>query len=289
VNAKQLQGKELSYNNIMDADAALEAVKDFADAKFACVIVKHANPCGAAVCNESLASAYAKAFACDPVSAFGGIIAFNRTVDDATAKAIAETFYEVIAAPGFDAAAVEIFAKKKNLRLLEVPGLGSAFEPQGMALRKVTGGLLVQGRDTSRENVRDAKVVTKRAPTEEEWAALDFAWRICKHVKSNAIVYAANDRTLGIGAGQTSRVDSSKIAAMKMKDVRVPHPASRVPIVVVASDAFFPFRDGIDAAAAAGATAVIQPGGSVRDEEAITAADEHGMAMVFTGVRHFRH
>ncbi|MFA4874997.1 MAG: bifunctional phosphoribosylaminoimidazolecarboxamide formyltransferase/IMP cyclohydrolase [bacterium] len=280
-NARQLQGKELSFNNIMDADAVLEMVKEFSDSGFAAVIVKHANPCGAAVSEESLAEAYAKAFECDPVSAFGGIIGFNRPVDERTAKQIAETFYEVIAAPRFDEAALALLSAKKNLRLLEVPGLGQPFTPSGLNLRKVVGGLLVQERDVSRESVRDAKVVTKRAPTDAEWRSLEFAWRICKHVKSNAIVYAEGGRTIGIGGGQTSRVDSAKIAVMK----------SRFPLTgsVVASDAFFPFRDGIDAAAEAGATAVAQPGGSVRDEEVIAAADEHGMAMVFTGVRHFRH
>ncbi len=281
VNARQLQGKELSYNNIMDGDAVLEMVKEFSDAKFAAVIVKHANPCGAATSESSLADAYAKAFACDPTSAFGGIIGFNRAVDEATAKAIAETFYEVIAAPSFEKGALEVFAKKKNLRLLEVPGLGDAFTPSGLNFRKVTGGVLLSDRDMSRENVREAKVVTRRAPTDAEWKALDFAWRVCKHLKSNAIVYAASDRTLGLGGGQTSRVDSSKIAVMKAQ--------SPLAGSVIASDAFFPFRDGIDAAAEAGATACVQPGGSVRDEEVIAAADERGMAMVFTGVRHFRH
>ncbi len=280
-NAKQLQGKELSFNNIMDADAVLEMVKEFADGRFAAVIVKHANPCGAAVSDESLADAYAKAFECDPVSAFGGIIGFNRPLDEKTAKQIAETFYEVIAAPRFEDGALRVLTAKKNLRLLEVPGLGESFTPSGWNLRKVVGGLLVQDRDVSRESVRDAKVVTKRAPTAEEWLSLEFAWRICKHVKSNAIVYAADGRTLGIGCGQTSRVDAAKVAVMKAR--------SALKGSVVASDAFFPFRDGIDAAAQAGATAAVQPGGSVRDEEVIAAADEHGMAMVFTGVRHFRH
>ncbi|HPQ81112.1 MAG TPA: bifunctional phosphoribosylaminoimidazolecarboxamide formyltransferase/IMP cyclohydrolase [bacterium] len=281
VNAKQLAGKELSYNNIMDGDAVLEMVKEFPDAKFAAVIVKHANPCGAATSEKSLSDAYAKAFACDPISAFGGIIGFNRRVDGDTARAIAETFYEVIAAPGFCDDALAVFAKKKNLRLLEVPGLGEPFSPSGYNFRKVTGGLLISDRDASHEEVRSAKVVTRRSPTEEEWKALDFAWRIAKHLKSNAIVYASADRTLGMGGGQTSRVDSSKIAVMKAQ--------STLAGSVIASDAFFPFRDGIDAAAEAGATAVIQPGGSVRDDEVISAADGHGMAMVFTGVRHFRH
>ena len=281
VNSKQLQGKELSYNNIMDADAVLDMVKEFSDSKFAAVVVKHANPCGAAISENSLADAFAEALECDPVSAFGGIIGLNRTVDEETATLMKDTFFEVIAAPSFDEKALAILGKKKNLRLLEVPGLGEEFKPEGMNLRKVVGGLLVQERDTSRENVRDAKVVTKRAPTEEEWTSLEFAWRICKHVKSNAIVYARAGRTLGIGAGQMSRVDSSKIAVMKSR--------SDLAGSVLASDAFFPFRDGVDAAAKAGATAVIQPGGSIRDEEVIAAADENDMAMVFTGVRHFRH
>jgi len=281
VNSRQLQGKELSYNNIMDADAVLEMVKDFADSKFAAVIVKHANPCGAAVSDKSLAEAFAAALECDPISAFGGIIGLNRTVDEETANLMKETFFEVIAAPAFDEGAIAVLSRKKNLRLIEVPGLDKPFAPSGMNLRKVVGGLLVQERDTSRENVRDAKVVTKRKPTEEEWRSLEFAWRICKHVKSNAIVYAKEGRTLGVGAGQMSRVDSSRIAVMKSR--------SDLAGSVVASDAFFPFRDGVDAAAKAGATAVIQPGGSVRDEEVIAAADENGMAMVFTGVRHFRH
>jgi phosphoribosylaminoimidazolecarboxamide formyltransferase / IMP cyclohydrolase len=280
-NSKQLQGKELSFNNIMDADAVLEMVKEFSDAKFAAVIVKHANPCGAAISELSQADAYARALECDPVSAFGGIIGFNRPVDEESAKLIAETFYEVIAAPGFEDAALKVLSAKKNLRLLNVPGLGEPFTASGWNLRKVVGGLLLQGRDLSNESAREARVVTKRAPTADELRSLDFAWRICKHVKSNAIVYAAAGRTIGIGGGQTSRVDSAKIAVMKAR--------SSLNGSVVASDAFFPFRDGVDAAAEAGAVAVIQPGGSVRDEEVIAAADEHGMAMIFTGVRHFKH
>jgi len=281
VNARQVQGKELSYNNIMDADAVIGMVGELAESKFAAVVVKHANPCGAAVSDKSLADAFAQALECDPISAFGGIIGLSRTLDGETANLIKETFFEVIAAPSFDGAALEILKKKKNLRLIEVPGLGEPFTPSGWNLRKVVGGLLLQERDLSRESVRDSKVVTKRRPTEEEWRDLDFAWRIAKHVKSNAIVYAKGGRTLGIGAGQMSRVDSSRIAVMKSR--------SDLAGSAVASDAFFPFRDGVDAAAKAGATAVVQPGGSVRDEEVIAAADEHDMAMVFTGVRHFRH
>ncbi|MFH1829385.1 MAG: bifunctional phosphoribosylaminoimidazolecarboxamide formyltransferase/IMP cyclohydrolase [Pseudomonadota bacterium] len=281
VGARQLQGRELSYNNIMDADAVLDMVKEFAGNDFAAVIVKHANPCGAAISDKSLADAFAKALECDPVSAFGGIIGLTQTVDEEAALLIKETFFEVIAAPSFDAKACEILKAKKNLRLLEVPGLGETPSTEGWNMRKVMGGLLVQERDTSSESVRDAKIVTKRAPTGEEWASLDFAWRICKHVKSNAIVYAKEGRTIGIGAGQMSRVDSAKIAVMKAR--------SSLKGSVVASDAFFPFRDGVDAAAEAGATAVVQPGGSKRDDEVIAAADEHNMAMVFTGIRHFKH
>lgn len=299
--ANQIHGKELSYNNIMDADAAMEMVREFASEPFAAIIVKHANPCGAAMSQTSLSDAYAKALECDPVSAFGGIIAVNRPVDETTAKAISETFFEVVVAPGFDDKAKNILTQKKNIRLLLVPDLTGPAEKAGLNLRKVVGGLLLQDRDTSREDVRGSKVVTKRAPTDEEWKALEFAWKICKHVKSNAIVYAGSGRTLGIGAGQTSRVDSAKIAAEKMQtllkrtshDSRLPAEesvaGSAIHAIVVASDAFFPFRDGVDEAAKAGATAVIQPGGSIKDEEVTSAADEHSMAMVFTGIRHFRH
>jgi phosphoribosylaminoimidazolecarboxamide formyltransferase/IMP cyclohydrolase len=280
-SAVQLQGKELSYNNIMDADAVLDIVKELSYATFAAAIVKHANPCGAAVSARSQADAFSMAMECDPVSAFGGIIGFNGPVDAATAEKIGETFFEVIAAPGFEKGAIEILSKKKNLRLLEVPGLGGQFKASGWNMRRVAGGLLLQERDLSGERVREAKVVTKRAPTDAEWDSMEFAWRIAKHVKSNAIVYASGGRTIGIGAGQMSRVDSARIAVMKAR--------SDLKGSVVASDAFFPFRDGVDEAAKAGATAVVQPGGSVRDEEVIKAADEHGMAMVFTGVRHFKH
>lgn len=281
VSARQLQGKELSYNNIMDTDAVLQMVGEFDDAPFAAVIVKHSNPCGAATSKDSLRDAFAKALACDPLSAFGGIVGLNRPVDEAAAKSMAETFFEVIASPGFDPAAVEILGKKKNLRLLEVPKLGQPHAPSGLSFRKVVGGLLLQSRDMSREDIRSAKVVTKRKPTDEEWAGLDFAWRICKHVKSNAIVFTSADRILGVGAGQMSRVDAAKIAVMKA--------SVSLKGSILASDAFFPFRDGVDVAAKAGATAIVQPGGSRRDEEVIAAADEHGLAMVFTGIRHFRH
>ena len=280
-NAKQLHGKELSYNNIMDADAAIEMMNEFLDKPYAAVILKHSNPCGAAVSSESLTDAFASALSCDPVSAFGGIICVNRQLDEKTAKAISETFFEVIIAPEYEAKGLDILKKKKNIRLLELPILRKPFTPKGMGLRKVVGGVLIQDRDTSKEDVRKSKVVTKRSPTEDEWKALEFAWRICKHVKSNAIVYTDSSKTLGIGAGQMSRVDSSKIAVMKAQN--------SLKGSVVASDAFFPFRDGVDEAAKAGATAVIEPGGSIRDEEVIAAADENNMAMVFTGIRHFRH
>jgi phosphoribosylaminoimidazolecarboxamide formyltransferase/IMP cyclohydrolase len=277
-NARQIQGKELSYNNIMDADAAWQAVSDFD--KSAVVIMKHANPCGAAVTQGDLAEAYRKAMETDPVSAFGGIVALNRPVDAATARELAKTFLEVIIAPSFDDEAKAILGAKKNVRVLEIPAApakGSA----GYDFRRVVGGLLVQDRDREAFDIRKAKVVTKRRPTEAEYDALDFAWRVVKHVKSNAIVYAAKDQLVGVGAGQMSRVDSVKIAKMK---AQLPTQGA-----VLASDAFFPFRDGVDMAAEAGITAIIQPGGSVRDEEAIQAADEHGMAMIFTGVRHFKH
>lgn len=277
-NAKQLQGKELSYNNIMDSDAAWLAVSDFQIP--AAVIIKHANPCGAATSSGSLMEAYKKALATDPVSAFGGIVAFNRPVDKATAEELAKIFLEVILAPAFDVDARAILESKKNVRLLEIPTAKGKFT-FGFDFRRVAGGLLLQERDNIPFDIRQAKVVTKRKPTEEEYQALDFAWRMVKHVKSNAIVYTTKDQLVGVGAGQTSRVDSVKIA--KMKAV-LPTKGC-----VLGSDAFFPFRDGVDIAAEAGITAIIQPGGSVRDEEAIQAADEHGIAMIFTGVRHFKH
>lgn len=277
-NARQLQGKELSYNNIMDSDAAWQAVSDLE--KPAAVIMKHANPCGAATSDGDLASAYRKAMETDPVSAFGGIVALNRPVDGKTAEALAGTFLEVIIAPAFDDEARAILGAKKNVRVLEIPVTPSK-GVAGYDFRRVVGGLLVQDRDRGEFDIRGAKVVTRRKPTEAEYDALDFAWRIVKHVKSNAIVYATKDQLVGVGAGQMSRVDSVKIAKMK---ARLPTRGA-----VLASDAFFPFRDGVDMAAEAGVTAIIQPGGSVRDEEAIQAADEHGMAMIFTGVRHFKH
>ena len=277
-NAKQLQGKELSYNNIMDSDAAWLAASDFALP--AAVIIKHANPCGAATSESGLVEAYKKAMATDPISAFGGIVAFNRPVDKATAEELAKIFLEVILAPSFDAEALNVLAAKKNVRLLEIPIKSGKFV-SGYDFRRVVGGLLLQDRDTAPLDIRQAKVVTKRKPTQEEYQALDFAWRVVKHVKSNAIVYATKDQLVGVGAGQTSRVDSVKIA--KMKAV-LPTKGC-----VLGSDAFFPFRDGVDMASGTGITAIIQPGGSVRDEEVIKAADEHGIAMIFTGVRHFKH
>ncbi len=278
--ARQLQGKELSYNNIGDADAALECVKQF-DAAPACVIVKHANPCGVAY-GASLLEAYDRAYQTDPESAFGGIIAFNGELDAATAQAIVERqFVEVIIAPKVSAAASEIVAAKKNVRLLEC-GQWPQEPAKRLDFKRVVGGLLVQEADLALYN--ELKVVTKRAPTEAEMADLLFAWRIAKYVKSNAIVYARDKMTIGVGAGQMSRVNSARIAAIKAE-----HAGLEVRGSVMASDAFFPFRDGIDSAGEAGIVAVIQPGGSMRDEEAIAAADEHGMAMVFTGMRHFRH
>ncbi|KAB0670187.1 bifunctional phosphoribosylaminoimidazolecarboxamide formyltransferase/IMP cyclohydrolase [Oryzomonas sagensis] len=276
-NAVQLQGKELSFNNIIDLDAAIETVKEFEQS--AAVIIKHTNPCGVALSDTPL-SAYLKARECDPVSAYGGIVGFNRQVDADIARELASTFLEAVIAPGYSDEALEIFKAKKNVRVMQIPLLGE-YDVQGYDLKKVVGGLLVQGRDRGMVRAADCRVVTERTPTASEYASLDFAWRVCKHVKSNAIVFTNRDQTVGIGAGQMSRVDSSKIAVQK---ALLPTQGT-----VLASDAFFPFRDGVDAAAEAGVTAVIQPGGSVRDEEVIKAANEHGIAMVFTGMRHFRH
>lgn len=275
---RQLQGKELSYNNIADADAGWECVKTF-DVP-ACVIIKHANPCGVAI-GATLLETYRKAFATDPTSAFGGIIAFNRPLDAETATAVSQQFVEVVIAPEVTEAARAVFAAKANVRVLEVPFAPGAND---LDYKRVGGGLLVQTPDVL--NVpRDAlKVVTRRAPTAQEMDDLLFAWRVAKYVKSNAIVYCANGQTLGVGAGQMSRVDSTRIARIKAENANLSLAGS-----VVASDAFFPFRDGVDVLAEAGAKAVIQPGGSLRDEEVIAAADEHGLAMVFTGARHFRH
>ncbi len=284
--ARQLQGKELSFNNLLDGSAALEALKEHArgpDAKAAVVIVKHTNPCGVALSN-SLIDAYRNARDADPVSAFGGIVALSHAVDAATAALIAETFFEVVIAPGFSAEAREKLAAKKQLRLLELPLLGEgrdAWVSEPRELRTIPGGLLVQSRDLAQATPANWRVVTKRAPSADELHALCFAWNVVKHVKSNAIVLACADVTAGIGMGQTNRVDSVRIAAQRAGE--------RAKGAVLAGDAFFPFADGLIAAAEAGVVAVAQPGGSVRDAEVIAAADERGLAMVFTGVRHFRH
>jgi phosphoribosylaminoimidazolecarboxamide formyltransferase/IMP cyclohydrolase len=273
--AELLSGKEMSFNNYVDADAAWQLVSDFDET--ACAIIKHMNPAGVGA-GASLEEADRRALATDPVSAFGGIVEFNRTVDEAAARAVTEIFTEVIVAPDYEAAALEALRAKKNLRILR------AGEPERAGMleyRTITGGMLAQTRDTHRLKRDDLKVVTKRAPTEEEVRALLFAWTVCKHTKSNAIVYAREGQTVGVGAGQMSRIDSVKIGAMR---AQLPVRGS-----VLASDAFFPFRDGVDEAARHGITAIIEPGGSVRDEEIIAAADEHNLAMVFTGVRHFKH
>jgi phosphoribosylaminoimidazolecarboxamide formyltransferase / IMP cyclohydrolase len=275
--AKQLQGKELSYNNFVDLEAARSLVAEFQSP--AAVIIKHNNPCGAAE-QETLHDAYLKAYACDPVSAFGGVLAFNRIVDVVTAGEVAKLFVECIVAPGFEDKSREIFATKKNLRLLELPAGG--LEPEReLQLKRIFGGILVQQPDLGELSEKELKTVTKRAPTPGEMQAMRFAWKVAKHVKSNAIVFAKDRATLGVGAGQMSRVDSVKLAVMKAQAVLTGS--------VVASDAFFPFPDGVEEAAKAGATAVIQPGGSVRDAEVIAAADHLGLAMVFTGLRHFLH
>src|SRR6201998_4414282 len=272
-NGKQLQGKELSYNNIVDLQAAWDLAQEFDEPVVA--IIKHTNPCGTAT-GKTLLEAYKKALECDPVSAFGGVIGVNRVIDGETAEEMAKLFLEVIAAPGFDDAAKAKFAAKKNLRLVQVVP-----SDQKWVLKNVSGGMLLQDADVRPLTEADLKVVTKRAPTPEEKRALLFGWKVCKHVKSNAILYVRDGQTVGVGAGQMSRVDSCKIGAMK----------AQLPLkgTVAASDAFFPFPDGIEEIAKAGSTAIIQPGGSVRDQEVIDAADRHGMAMIFTGVRHFRH
>jgi phosphoribosylaminoimidazolecarboxamide formyltransferase/IMP cyclohydrolase len=277
-NARQIQGKELSYNNIVDLQAAWDLAQEFNDDDLddpVCAIIKHTNPCGAAT-GKTLAEAYKRALECDPVSAFGGVIGVNRPIDAEAAEEMHKLFLEVIAAPGFDKAALARFATKKNLRLLEITPA-----PQKWILKNISGGILLQDNDSRPLHDVDLRVVTKRAPTPEETRALLFAWKICKHVKSNAIVYARDGQTVGVGAGQMSRVDSAKIGAMK----------AQLPLqgTVAASDAFFPFPDGVEEIAKAGATAIIQPGGSQRDSEVIAAADRLGLAMLFTGVRHFRH
>lgn len=273
-NAEILSGKEMSFNNFIDAEAAWQLVSDFDE--LACAIIKHTNPAGTAL-GSSAEEAYRRALACDPISAFGGIISFNRQVDEAAARSIVEIFVEVVVAPDYEDAALEILKTKKNLRVLRVGN------PQSGALeyKQISGGMLVQTRDTHRLKREDLKVVTQRAPSEQELKDLFFAWTVCKHTKSNAIVYARDGQTVGVGAGQMSRVDSVKLAAMR---AQLPVQGS-----VLASDAFFPFRDGIDEAAKHGITAVIEPGGSVKDAEVIAAANEHGLAMVFTGIRHFKH
>jgi phosphoribosylaminoimidazolecarboxamide formyltransferase / IMP cyclohydrolase len=275
--AKQLQGKELSYNNYVDLEAARSTVAEFEHP--AAVIIKHNNPCGAAE-QKTLLDAYSKAFACDPVSAFGGVLAFNHIVDALTAEAVAKLFVECIVAPGFADRAQEIFAVKKNLRLLVLPH-GGLEQDQKLQLKRILGGVLVQQPDLGSLKGVELRVVTKRAPTEAEMKDLQFAWKVCKHVKSNAIVFAKDGATLGVGAGQMSRVDSAKIAIAKAQ--------TSLQGTVVASDAFFPFPDGVEESAKAGATAVIQPGGSVKDAEVIATADRLGLAMVFTGMRHFLH
>jgi len=287
--ARQVQGKALSYNNLNDADAALELAAEFADTDPAVVIVKHANPCGVAQA-ETLEEAWEAALACDSVSAFGGIVAVNTELDGATAERIAKIFTEVVIAPRVSEDAREIFAKKKNLRLLECGTLPDPRRP-GFAMKSIAGGLLLQGRDSGAVAHDDLKVVTKREPTKRELADCLFAWTVARHVKSNAIVYAKDGATAGIGAGQMNRRDSARIAAIKAREAAETHGWSEPRTIgsAVASDAFFPFADGLVSAAEAGATAVIQPGGSIRDEEVIVAADEAGLAMVFTGMRHFRH
>ena len=287
-NARQLQGKELSFNNIVDLQAAWDLAQEFGDP--VCAIIKHTNPCGTAT-GPTLAEAYKRALECDPVSAFGGVIGVNRPIDAEAAEEMHKLFLEVIAAPGFDEAAKAKFATKKNLRLVEVvdphspgrvrPGAEASAPAQICTLKNISGGLLVQDADSRPLQDADLRVVTKRAPTSEETRALLFAWKVCKHVKSNAIVYARDGQTVGVGAGQMSRVDAAKIGAMK----------AQLPLkgTVAASDAFFPFPDGVEEIAKAGATAIIQPGGSQRDPEVIEAADRLGLAMLFTGVRHFRH
>lgn len=280
VDAKILQGKEMSYNNYLDSSAVVDLAKEFKD-RPAAVIVKHNNPCGVAVA-DSLHVAYKKAFETDPISAFGGVISLNRKVDEATAKEILNLFVEIIIAPGFDADALKLLSAKPNIRLIE---MDITKDVTGFEMRKIQGGLLVQERDTGMiDDLKSLKVVTKRRPTDDEYASMAFAWRICKHMKSNAIIYTSKDQTLGIGCGQTSRVDSAKLAEMKAANFNIPLKGS-----VVASDAFFPARDGIEVIAKAGATAAIQPGGSIKDNDVIGAADEYNMAMVFTGMRHFKH
>jgi len=277
-HAELLSGKEMSFNNYVDGDAAWQLVCDFDE--LACAIIKHTNPAGVAL-RKSAEEAYRRALATDPTSAFGGIVAFNRTVDEAAARAVIEIFTEVIIAPDYEPAALEILKTKKNLRVLRPLNVVTPEQSQGLEYKQISGGMLVQTRDTHKLKREDLRVVTKREPTEDEIRDMLFAWTVCKHTKSNAIVYAREGQTVGVGAGQMSRVDSVKLGAMR---AQLPVSGS-----VLASDAFFPFRDGIDEAAKHGISAVIQPGGSMRDAEVIATADEHGLAMVLTGVRHFKH
>lgn len=282
-SARQLHGKELSYNNILDADGAIELTKEFSD-HVAVTIIKHTNPCGVGISERSLQEAFERAKSCDSVSAFGGIVCATREINGETASLLSQIFLEIIIAPAFSDSAFRILSQKKNVRLLELPGLDKHHFRSGRMMRSVVGGLLVQDRDVIPFDSADTKVVTARKPTESEWKGLAFAWKVAKHVKSNAIVLANDCQTVGVGAGQMSRVDSTRIAAMKMRDSGL-----KGNFLAVASDAFYPFRDGIDQAANAGATAIIQPGGSIKDDEVIQAANERGIAMVFTGVRHFKH
>ncbi len=280
VDAKILQGKEMSFNNYLDSSAVIDLAREF-KGQPAAVIVKHNNPCGVAI-GDALHTAYKEAFETDPISAFGGVISLNRNVDESTAKEILNLFVEIIIAPGFDDKALKLLSAKPNIRLLE---LDITKELTGFEMRKIQGGLLVQERDTGMiDDLKTCKVVTKRQPANDEYGAMAFAWRVCKHMKSNSIVYTSKSRTLGIGCGQTSRVDSAKLAAMKAGNFGISLNGS-----AVASDAFFPNRDGIDVIAKTGATAIIQPGGSIKDKDVITSADEHNITMIFTGMRHFRH
>lgn len=276
-NSLCLHGKELSFNNLLDLDAALETVKEFKE--IACVIIKHNNPCGVAL-GATLKEAFVKAKACDPISAFGGIAGVNRKVDLEFAEEFNKTFFEAIIAPDYETNALDLLKSKKNLRILKTPQVNE-WVPENWEIKKIVGGVLLQDRDLGRVEIANCKVVTKRTPTPDELAAMDFAWKVAKHVKSNAIIFVKPGRTVGIGAGQMSRIDSVKIASLKaQEDLRSS---------VLASDAFFPFRDGVDEASKFGITAIVQPGGSVRDEEVIQAANEHNLAMIFTGMRHFRH
>lgn len=278
VNAKQLHGKELSFNNIIDLEAASQAVRDFQDP--ACVIIKHTNPCGASL-GKNLTEAFLRAKESDPVSAFGGVVGLNKEVDLSTAKAIGETFFECIIAPDFEPQALEILEQKKNIRLMVLKDFFPVNRAGEQDYKRVSGGLLVQSSDTGQVDLKKCQVPTKRKPTDEEYEELNFAWKLIKHIKSNAILFTKNKQVVGVGAGQMSRVDSVHIASHKA--------TKSLKGAIMASDAFFPFRDGLDEAAKTGITAVVQPGGSVKDAEVIAAADEHGIAMIFTGMRHFKH